>query len=134
MTELSPHLVAAPQGALDLERRLAAAVLARDRPSAEAVLAPDFVATGHAGNTVNRTEYLDIHFAPERRFTRFDTTNQTIAAVAGATIITGTVTMINANLAQNRPPARYVALYAPAEDGVLQLRFWQETPISDAAF
>jgi ketosteroid isomerase-like protein len=119
---------------LEVERRLARAVLDQDRAAAAAVLDREFVAIGHAGNAVTADEYLAIHFAPERRFTRFLTEDQQVVAVAGAAIVTGKVTMTNANLAQNPPSARYVSVYAPGgQSAGWKLRVWQETPIDPKA-
>jgi hypothetical protein len=117
---------------LRIERLLAEAILSRDRNAAAAILDDDFCAIGHAGNSVDKRAYLDIHFSVDRQFTRFNIEDQHTVMVAGAMVVTGTVTMVNAKLDRNPPPARYTAIYAPASEGWL-LRWWQETPIDTQA-
>ncbi len=118
---------------LAAEARLTQAVLSGARSLAEDVLAPDFVAIGHAGNLVDRHDYLDIHFAPERRFTQFETEGHEHFTAGEAVVVTGRVTMVNANLAHNPPPARYVAIYVLDAGETWRIRFWQETPIDPTA-
>ena len=118
---------------LAAEQRLVEAVLSRDQAGADAVLATDFAAIGHSGNGVDRATYLAIHFAPERNFTVFDTHEQVVTMIGTSALVTGKVTMVNANLPKNPPPARYSALYVPDAVG-WRLRFWQETPITPDDF
>ncbi len=118
---------------LAVEAQLVRAVLSRDRESAERVLADDFVATGHAGNVVDRAAYLDIHFSPERRFVRFDTEDRQVATLGTTALVTGRVTMVNDKLDRNPPPARYSALYVPLDHEGWVLLHWQETPIVEQA-
>ena len=120
---------------LAVERKLAQAVLSGDRAAAEEVLDADFTAVGHAGNLVDRAVYLDIHFSPDRSFKRFATEDQQQCTVGDAVVVTGRVTMVNAKLTTNPPPARYVAIYAATDNGRWKLRYWQETPIdAEASF
>jgi Domain of unknown function (DUF4440) len=117
---------------LRIERLLAEAVLSRDRNAAAAILDDKFLAIGHAGNVVDKRAYLDIHFSLDRRFTRFDTEQQDLVMITGTVVVTGTVTMMNAKLDRNPPPARYTAIYVPGPKDWL-LRWWQETPIDPEA-
>lgn len=114
---------------LKLERNLCEAVKRRDRPAAEAILAADFVATGHAGNFVDREKYLDIHFSPEREFAVFDTSKQTILIYEKAAIVMGEIIIENAKmLNKHEPPKRYTAVYLNRAAN-WQCAAWQETPI-----
>lgn len=117
------------QTILATEDELIAAVLAKDRGRAEHVLHPDFVATGHAGNFVDKIKYLDTHFSPERDFTVFETRDQSLLKADGAVVVSGWTTITNAASAEQIAPKRYTAVYVPAADARWQILTWQETPI-----
>ena len=117
---------------LAVERALIDAVLTKDRAGAEAVLADEFTATGHAGNFVDRKTYLDIHFTAEREFTEFTTRDQVLVQVADAVLVCGWTSITSAAASRSFGPKRYTALYAPTSGGVWKILYWQETPIVDA--
>lgn len=124
------------EAVLATEQKLIDAVLSKDRARADAVLHPAFVATGHAGNFVDKTKYLDIHFAPERDFTVFETRDQLLLGADGAVVVSGWTTMTNAASSEAVAPKRYSAVYVPAagSGSGWKILSWQETPILDEKY
>lgn len=118
---------------LSAEAELTAGVLQKDRTRAAAVLAPDFVAIGHAGNVVGRDDYLDIHFSPDRDFVQFETRDQKVLHLGGAAVVYGWTTARNANSDDQVPPKQYLAVVVPV-GGRWIIQTWQETPIRDESF
>lgn len=114
---------------LEAESTICAAVKQRDRAKLDNILAQEFVATGHAGNVVDKAEYLQIHLSPEREFTVFDASKQIFRIYDAAAIVMGEIEIVNAKMPDKHdPPKRYTAVYVRKEND-WKCAAWQETPI-----
>jgi hypothetical protein len=127
---MQPQSGAYQQAILQTEAALCRAVLANDQPTARQLLADTFIAIGHAGNKVDKEQYLSIHFSPERKFVRFDPVDQVVQVFETIGLVIGRITVVNGKTTHNPPPAFYTAVYHRFSTD-WHLISWQETPIQD---
>lgn len=112
-----------------VETALCEAVKNRDRDVLNKVLSDDFIATGHAGNVVDKAKYMEIHLSSTREFTVFDTSETIYRIYGDAAILMGEIRIVNAKMPEKKdPPKRYTAVYIRNDDD-WKCAAWQETPI-----
>ena len=111
------------------ETALCDAVKQRDCAALDARLADEFIATGHAGNVVDKAKYMEIHLSPEREFTVFDTSETIFRIYEKVAILMGEISIVNARMPEKKDlPKRYTSVYVKNEND-WKCAVWQETPI-----
>ncbi len=113
--------------AKDAVERMARLILAADGAALAAMLTPDFVGVGYAGQRVDAGVYAGLHAdsgSAEGRFVRFDVSDLKVRAAGTAVLVYGVQRVV----ARVDLTSRFVQLWR-IEGGDWQLAYHQETPI-----
>ena len=113
---------------LDVEQVFCQAHVEKDYEVIDRLLATEFVGISHAGDQVDRAEYLEIHLDPNRDFETFRTSETEVRYYTGTALLTGKQTI--ARVDHKPEESRYMAIYIERDRG-WRIAAWQDTPLRE---